>query len=58
MKTQEMQKAAWRHAIEQGAETADTRSEVPYSPETLRQITHDAERTIADSGSIDPDVLP
>lgn len=53
-----MQKAAWRHAIEQGAETADTRSDITYSPETVRAITRDAEQTIADSGSIDPDVLP
>lgn len=53
-----MQKAAWRHAIEQGAETADTRSDVSYSPETVRQITRDAEHTIADAGSIDPKVLP
>jgi len=51
-----MQKAAWRHAIAQGDETADTRSDVTYSPETVRQITCDAERTIADSGSIDPDL--
>lgn len=53
-----MQKAAWRHAIERGDEAADTRNDVSYSPETVRQITRDAERTIADAGSIDPDVLP
>lgn len=58
LKAQEMQKAAWRHAIEQGDEEADAHSDVTYTPETARQITRDAERTIADSGSIDPDVLP
>jgi len=58
LKAQEMHKAAWHHAIEQGDEEGDAHGDVTYNSETARQITRDAERTIADSDSIDPDVVP
>lgn len=57
LKAQEIHKAAWRHAIEQG-EVGDAHGDVIYNSETARQITKDAERTITDSDSINPDVLP
>jgi antitoxin ParD1/3/4 len=57
LKAHEMHKAAWRHAIEQGEE-GDAHGDVTYNSESARQITRDAERTIADSDSIDPDVVP
>ena len=56
LKVQEMHKAAWRHAIEQG--DGGSGSDVPYEADTTRQIVQDAKRVPAGSEPIDPDVLP
>jgi len=41
LKAQEMHKAAWRHAIEQGEMQSD--ADIAYTPDTSRQIAQDAE---------------
>ena len=56
LKAQEMHKAAWRQAIEQGE--ADSGGDIPYTSNTAGQIAQDAERAIGASEPIDPDVLP
>jgi len=56
LKAQEMHKAAWRHAIEQGE--ADSGSDIPYTADTARQVAEDAKRSAGSSDPIDPDVVP
>jgi antitoxin ParD1/3/4 len=56
LKAQEMHKAAWRNAIEQGE--AGTDDETLYAPGTIRQLVEEAKTRRAGSEPIDPDVLP
>lgn len=58
LKAQEMHKAAWRHAVEQGDAASEATGDTPYTPSTSRQIARDAERAMDTAEPIDPDVLP
>ena len=51
-----MRKAAWRRAIAHGE--AASVSDIPYTPDTARQMLEDATRTRTGFDPIDPDVLP
>ena len=50
LKAQEMHKAAWRHAIEQGA--IDSANDIPYTSDTSRQIAEDAQRAVGTSSGL------
>lgn len=58
MQAEESRTSAWRAAIKQGDEQLDRGEGIPYTHETLNDITQRAVGLMHSCHPIDPDVLP
>ncbi len=56
MQSEELRLAAWKAALEQGDDEIDARQGVPYTKDTLEEITRSAKAM--GTRAVDPDVLP
>ena len=58
MQAEENRIAAWQSAIRQGDEQLDRGEGIPYTTETLKDITQRAIGAMHNGQPMDPDVLP
>jgi antitoxin ParD1/3/4 len=58
MQAEESRVAAWHAAIKQGADQLDRGEAIPYTPDTMNEITQSAIDALHSGRPMDPDVLP
>jgi antitoxin ParD1/3/4 len=58
MQVEEIRTAAWQSAIKLGDEQLDSGQGIPYTTESLEDITKSAINAMRNGLSIDPDVIP
>lgn len=58
MQAEEIRIAAWQAAIKQGDDQLDRGEGIPYSAESLQEITQSAISSMHNGQPMDPDVLP
>jgi antitoxin ParD1/3/4 len=58
MQAEESRVAAWHAAIKQGADQLDRGEGIPYTPDTMNEITQSAIDALHSGRPMDPDVLP